>query len=414
MRYSLLAGGKRIRPGAGAGHRVGDRPRARLGAAAGRGDRADPHLLADPRRPAGDGRRRPAARAGRPATARSARTSRSWPATGCTPRPSRCCSAAPGGGARPTCWPPPRELAAATGAQGMVGGQYIDVAGQRAGRPRGPAPAARAEDRPADRGQRRVRAATGRTATSLREFTAFTSFARELGVLFQIVDDILDVTGSPETLGKQQGSDERLGKRTYVTEFGLDGARELAAQSHARARAALGAGRARTARRRARADHRLHRHPNLLMAPLLDRIDKPQDLHGLTDEELQLARPGGARAHHRHGGGDRRPLRRQPRRVRDRRRAALAARLPARQDPLGRRPPGLSAQGPDRPARPAAHDPQVPRAGAVLRDRTSPSTTSWAPATPRPRSATRSGSRRRCAAATARTVTSSRWSATAR
>ncbi|MBV9416800.1 MAG: polyprenyl synthetase family protein, partial [Solirubrobacterales bacterium] len=68
---------------------------------------------------------------------------------------------------------------------------------------------------------------------------SFTDFARELGVLFQIVDDILDVTGSPETLGKQQGSDERLGKRTYVTEFGLDGARSLAAQSHSRARAAL-------------------------------------------------------------------------------------------------------------------------------------------------------------------------------
>ena len=49
-------------------------------------------------------------------------------------------------------------------------------------------------------------------------------------MLFQIVDDILDVTGSEETLGKQQGSDERLGKRTYVTEFGLDGARELAAR----------------------------------------------------------------------------------------------------------------------------------------------------------------------------------------
>jgi geranylgeranyl diphosphate synthase, type II len=68
---------------------------------------------------------------------------------------------------------------------------------------------------------------------------SFAGFARELGVLFQIVDDILDVTGSPETLGKQQGSDERLGKRTYVTEFGLNGARELAAESHGRARAAL-------------------------------------------------------------------------------------------------------------------------------------------------------------------------------
>jgi geranylgeranyl diphosphate synthase type II len=69
--------------------------------------------------------------------------------------------------------------------------------------------------------------------------SSFRAFAGELGVLFQIVDDILDVTGSQETLGKQQGSDERLGKRTYVTEFGLEGARELAERSHDRARTAL-------------------------------------------------------------------------------------------------------------------------------------------------------------------------------
>ncbi len=68
---------------------------------------------------------------------------------------------------------------------------------------------------------------------------AFSAFATELGVLFQIVDDILDVTGSQDALGKRQGSDERLGKRTYVTEFGLDGARQLAASCHARARSAL-------------------------------------------------------------------------------------------------------------------------------------------------------------------------------
>ena len=62
MRYSLLAGGKRHPPGAGARHGRGARPRPRRGAAARRRDRADPHLLADPRRPAGDGRRRPAPR----------------------------------------------------------------------------------------------------------------------------------------------------------------------------------------------------------------------------------------------------------------------------------------------------------------------------------------------------------------
>ncbi len=68
---------------------------------------------------------------------------------------------------------------------------------------------------------------------------AFRTFANELGVLFQIVDDILDVVGDDDALGKTHGSDERLGKRTYVSEFGLERARELAAESHRGARSAL-------------------------------------------------------------------------------------------------------------------------------------------------------------------------------
>jgi geranylgeranyl diphosphate synthase type II len=130
------------------------------------------------------------------------------------------------------------ELAAATGVEGMVGGQYIDIAGKA---PPGPA------------GLRRLHELkTGRLIAASIEcvlllggaretdrIEPFGAFARELGVLFQIVDDILDVIGSSETLGKHQGSDERLGKRTYVTEFGLDGARALARESHDRARAAL-------------------------------------------------------------------------------------------------------------------------------------------------------------------------------
>ena len=69
--------------------------------------------------------------------------------------------------------------------------------------------------------------------------TAFRAFASELGVLFQIVDDILDVTGTDVALGKPQGSDERHGKVTYVSRYGLDGARAMAAESHRNARAAL-------------------------------------------------------------------------------------------------------------------------------------------------------------------------------
>ena len=134
-----------------------------------------------------------------------------------------------------------RELADATGAQGMVAGQYIDVAGSA---PAGPDGLRRLHELKTGR----LIAASVRCVLILagpgqaERIHTFTSFARELGVLFQIVDDILDVTGSPETLGKDRGSDERLGKRTYVTEFGLDGARELAAESHARARAALAQG----------------------------------------------------------------------------------------------------------------------------------------------------------------------------
>ncbi len=69
----------------------------------------------------------------------------------------------------------------------------------------------------------------------------FRRFAAELGVLFQIVDDILDVTGTDDALGKPQGSDQRHGKRTYVSEFGIERARELAAESHRTARQALAA-----------------------------------------------------------------------------------------------------------------------------------------------------------------------------
>ncbi len=131
------------------------------------------------------------------------------------------------------------ELAAATGVTGMVGGQYLDVT---AGAPAGP------------EGLRRLHALkTGRligasvecvlelAGLSRRDTIEFRRFATELGVLFQIVDDILDVTGTDAALGKPHGSDERHGKRTYVSEFGLEGARTMAAESHARVRAALGA-----------------------------------------------------------------------------------------------------------------------------------------------------------------------------
>jgi geranylgeranyl diphosphate synthase, type II len=125
------------------------------------------------------------------------------------------------------------ELATATGATGMVGGQYLDVTGRT------------------DDLRRLHELKTGRLigasvvcvllleGASEAATVAYRRFAGELGVLFQIVDDILDVTGTDADLGKPHGSDERHGRRTYVSEYGLEGARELAAASHAQTRERL-------------------------------------------------------------------------------------------------------------------------------------------------------------------------------
>jgi geranylgeranyl diphosphate synthase type II len=129
------------------------------------------------------------------------------------------------------------ELAGATGVSGMVGGQYIDV---KDCAPEGAA------------GLRRLHELkTGRLigasvicvlllgGVEEPATMAFRRFAAELGVLFQIVDDILDVTGTDDALGKPRGSDERHGKHTYVSQFGIDRAKQLAGESHRTAREAL-------------------------------------------------------------------------------------------------------------------------------------------------------------------------------
>jgi geranylgeranyl diphosphate synthase type II len=128
------------------------------------------------------------------------------------------------------------ELAGATGVDGMVGGQYVDVIGAESD-------AAGLRALHALKTGRLIAASVGVVlileGLGEPETIPYRRFAAELGVLFQIVDDILDVTESDERLGKPHGSDERHGKLTYVSLFGLARARELAAESHAKATAAL-------------------------------------------------------------------------------------------------------------------------------------------------------------------------------
>ena len=66
------------------------------------------------------------------------------------------------------------------------------------------------------------------------ELLVVTEYAAQLGLLFQITDDLLDVTASAETLGKTPGKDVRSAKATYVNIHGLDGASQLAEQVHAK------------------------------------------------------------------------------------------------------------------------------------------------------------------------------------
>lgn len=139
-------------------------------------------------------------------------------------------------------WPPVQileavgTLAAAAGVEGMVGGQFVDVT---------------VEDLDAPGLERLHGLKTGALIRASVEMalavsgieeadrSVYREFATETGILFQIVDDILDVVGSAEDTGKPQGSDERHGKITYVTLHGLEGARQLASESHDRAIDAL-------------------------------------------------------------------------------------------------------------------------------------------------------------------------------
>ncbi len=109
---------------------------------------------------------------------------------------------------------------------GMIGGQYLDVTTDG--------------DVDGDALTRLHRLKTGRLLAACveaplavagvaeRERAPWRAFADELGLLFQIVDDVLDATGTAEELGKTPGKDEATGKTTYVSLFGLERARGLA------------------------------------------------------------------------------------------------------------------------------------------------------------------------------------------
>ncbi len=133
-----------------------------------------------------------------------------------------------------------RELALASGSLGMAGGQAIDLASVGLTLTREQLETMhRMKTGALLRAAVRMGALAG-AAQSTDAMRALDRYAAAIGLAFQVVDDILDVTTDSATLGKTAGKDAKDGKPTYVSILGLDASRALAAQLHREAHEALG------------------------------------------------------------------------------------------------------------------------------------------------------------------------------
>lgn len=129
-------------------------------------------------------------------------------------------------------------LSHAAGSQGMVGGQYLDIISEE-------------QEIPFEQLKRIHRSKTGALITAAvrmgaltaqadqPQLDALTRYGDAIGLAFQIVDDLLDVTASTEQLGKTAGTDAQQGKATYPAFFGKEKTQALAQEAVNTAQEAL-------------------------------------------------------------------------------------------------------------------------------------------------------------------------------
>jgi geranylgeranyl diphosphate synthase type II len=131
-----------------------------------------------------------------------------------------------------------KEIATASGVHGMVGGQVVDMESE-----------GKEVDFPTleyihtHKTGALIRASVRTGALYARagkkQFTALTHYGEMVGLAFQIADDILDITGTQEEIGKDVGSDLKKGKKTFPSFYGLEESRRRAREVSDRAVASL-------------------------------------------------------------------------------------------------------------------------------------------------------------------------------
>jgi geranylgeranyl diphosphate synthase type II len=126
------------------------------------------------------------------------------------------------------------ELAEGSGNVGMVAGQVLDIQAENKD-----IDLPTLQDIHVHKTGKLIRAAVrmGALVSSAtpQQLTHLTDYADDIGLAFQIADDVLNVTGTLKELGKNANTDAQRGKKTYPTFYGIDGARELAQECTARA-----------------------------------------------------------------------------------------------------------------------------------------------------------------------------------
>jgi geranylgeranyl diphosphate synthase, type II len=133
-----------------------------------------------------------------------------------------------------------RELADSTGVNGMVGGQVIDMSQTGVGDEADPETLRMIHTYKTGaliKSSARIGAILA--GAGVDEQAAVSEYAMELGLCFQIVDDVLNATSTREALGKSAGSDAEQGKATFVGVYGLEGAKKQADEAAGKALRAL-------------------------------------------------------------------------------------------------------------------------------------------------------------------------------